>query len=34
MYPLQNCVMNLKKKNFFLKNGHSMLSKYEPENIP
>ena len=38
-YPLQNCVMHLKKNYFFchhnfMKKGHSKLSKNEPENIP
>ena len=40
LYALQNCVMHLKKKNFFfcrpnfMKKGHSKLFKNEPENIP
>ena len=39
LYPLQNCVMHLKKKYFFRhhnfkKKGHSKLSKNEPENLP
>ena len=38
-YPLQNCVMHLKKNCFFLppyfyKKGHSKLSKNEPEKFP
>ena len=38
-YPLQKCVMHLKKYTFFchhnlMKKGHSKLSKNEPENIP
>ena len=37
-YSFQNCVMHLKKKNFFchhnfMKNSHSKLSKNEPKNI-
>ena len=40
LYSLQNCVMYLKKKNFFFlplqfyEKSHSKLSKNEPENIP
>ena len=39
LYPLQKCVMHLKKNYFFchhnfMKTGHSKLSKNEPENIP
>ena len=39
LYPLQNCVMHLKKKSFFclrncMKKVHSKLSKNEPEDIP
>ena len=38
LYPLQNCVMHLKKNYFFcnhnfMKKGHSKLSKNDPENI-
>ena len=38
LYPLQNCVMHLKKKIFchhnYMKKVHSKLSKTEPESIP
>ena len=39
LYPLQNCVMRLKKNYFFLppkfyEKCYSKLSKNEPENIP
>ena len=39
LYSLQNCVMHLKKNNFFchhnfMKKVHAKLSKNEPENIP
>ena len=39
LYPLENCVMYLRKKVFFcqhnfMKKSHSKLSKNEPGNMP